>query len=78
MITFLLAAVGLLGMGMVSTGPAHPARDQDEEILSGEQRFGRVVQIFTIIATLVMIGIVIAGILSVVGVFGHDRMDPPV
>ncbi len=78
MLAVLLAAVALLGMGMVSSGPATPPRDQDPQIVEGEVRFGRVLQLFTLVATLVMLLVIIAGILSVFGAFGHGSIDPPV
>jgi len=57
---------------------ATPPRDQDPQIISGEARFGRAVQIFTLIATLVLLAVIAAAILSIFGVFEHGSMDPPV
>ena len=72
----LVAAVALVGM--VSSGPRTPARDQDPDIASGEYRFGRFLGVFTLIAALVLLAVVVAGVLSMAGVFDKDYIDPPV
>ena len=65
-------------VGMVSNAPVHqePGLQTDEH--SAERGFGRVVAITTIIGAIVLLLLVLAGVLSLFGVFEHDLANPPV
>ena len=65
-------------VGMVSNVPVHqePGGQTDEH--SAERGFGRVVAITTIIGAIVLLLLVLAGLLSLFGVFEHELADPPV
>ena len=74
-----LLAVALAGLvGMVSSGPNTPARDQDPDIASGGAGFSRFLEYVTLLGVLVMALVILAGILSFFGVFEKDLIDPPV
>ncbi|HEV2108110.1 MAG TPA: hypothetical protein VGR16_07590 [Thermomicrobiales bacterium] len=78
MVTMLVSLIALVGM--VSSGPATPLRDQerDPESETAEYRFGRVVTVFTVICGIVLAGIIVAGIFSFFGGFTEELIDPPV
>ena len=74
-----LLAVVLAGLvGMVSSGPNTPARDQDPDVVSGGAGFGKFLEYVTLLGILVMGLVILAGILSLFGVFEKEIIDPPV
>lgn len=64
----LLLLLNILGL---SVGP--DARDEDE---LGGKGFGNVVQAFVALGTLVLIGLIVLGVLSLTGQFELEHFDP--
>ncbi len=56
---------------LITEGERNP--DQD-----GFQKFGKGLMLFTILTAIVILAIIIAGFMSMAGVFSHDVIAPPV
>jgi hypothetical protein len=78
-VAFLALALAISGLvGMVSSGPNTPVRDQDPDVVSGEAKFGKFVEVLTLIGIVLLALIVLGGIMSYFGVFEKEIIDPPV
>ena len=67
-------------VGMVSTGVANELQPDDREVggSAGMRGFGRLIGVLVVIGAVLLTLLIIAGILSLFGVFEHDVIDPVV
>ena len=67
-------------IGMVSTGVANETTSSEDEPsgAAGMRGFGRLIGVLTVIGAILLALLVVAGVLSLFDVFGHEYADPPV
>ena len=82
---FTLLVLTAAFVGMVGSS-ASPLREDDAQAApfpsddpdAGFRGFGKVVMVFTLVASLIFVLLLIAMFLSIGGVWEHDSIDPPV
>ncbi len=65
-------------MGMVTNAPIHQEPGSRTDEYTAGRGFGRIVGVATIIGAILLLLLVLAGVLSLFGVFEHELADPPV
>ncbi len=65
-------------MGMVSNAPIHQESGSATDEYTVGRGFGRIVGVVTIVGAILLLLLVLAGVLSLFGLFEHDLADPPV
>lgn len=65
-------------IGMVSTGVANERSEDEPSGAAGMRGFGRLIGVLTVIGAVLLALLVLAGVLSLFDVFGHEYADPPV
>ncbi len=65
-------------MGMVSNAPIHQESGSATDEYTAGRGFGRIVGVVTIVGAILLLLLVLAGVLSLFGLFEHDLADPPV
>ncbi len=65
-------------IGMVTNAPIHQEPESSTDEYTAGRGFGRIVGVATMIGAVLLLLLILAGVLSLFGVFEHDLADPPV